>query len=56
MQIELNQQECKNIKIALLSTAKQASVGENEMASLLMLARKFNWVEVEKKEVIKDKK
>lgn len=48
MKIELNEQEAQNAKACILMAVKQPSVGENEMAALLMLARKFTVEEEEK--------
>ena len=45
MTIKLNEQEAQNAKACILMAVKQPSVGENEMAALLMLARKFTVVE-----------
>jgi len=55
MTIELNEQEAQNAKACILMAVKRPEVGENEMAALLMLARKFN-VEEEKPEKSKDDK
>lgn len=55
MNVNLSQEECQNVKVALLSLAKQPSTNEQGMAMLLMLARKFEWVE-EKSEEKEEKK
>jgi len=52
MTIKLNEQEAQNAKACILMAVKQPSVGENEMAALLMLARKFT---VEEKPTTKSK-
>lgn len=56
MQVELNQQECQNVKVALILAAKQQGVGENEMATFLMLSQKFNWVDNPPKTAKEEKK
>ena len=52
MRIELNDQECQNVKVALLSMAKSSQVNEDGMKMLLNLSDKF----VVKEEVEKKKK
>lgn len=42
MKIELKDDERHNIKIALISLAKQPATDENSMAYLLNLSRKFD--------------
>jgi len=41
MKIELNDNECKNVKVALLSMAKSQQVNEEGMKMLLNLSDKF---------------
>lgn len=49
MKIEVNQNECQLIKIALVYLAKQTNTTESEMMRLLILSNKFVWVEETKK-------
>lgn len=58
MKITLTQQECNNVKVCLLMGAKRPETNETEMSALLMLARKFNWVDnppEEAKEEVEEK-
>ena len=41
MKIELNEQECHNIKVALRVLIKQPEVNEETMKTLLILSDKF---------------
>jgi len=41
MRIELNDQECQNVKVALMSLAKSSQVNEEGMKMLLNLSDKF---------------
>ncbi len=43
MKLELTQQDCANVKIALMAFAKQPNASEAEMIAALNLAQKFNW-------------
>jgi hypothetical protein len=56
MQVELTQQDCQNVKTALLVLAKQAGVGEVEMVAALNLAQKFNWVDLPPQTTKEEKK
>ena len=49
MRIELNDQECQNVKVALLSLAKSPQVNEDGMKMLLNLSDKFTVKEVVEK-------
>ncbi len=42
MQIELNEQECHNIKVALRVLIKQPEANEETMKTLLILSDKFS--------------
>lgn len=52
MKLELNDQECNNVKVALLQLAKSPQVNEEGMKVLLVLSDKFTVAEPksEKKE------
>jgi len=41
MNINLNDQECQNVKVALMSLAKSSQVNEDGMKMLLNLSDKF---------------
>ena len=55
MNIFLTQQDCQNVKVALLIAMKQQSVDENAMATLLQLSQKFNWTDNQPKTVKQEK-
>ncbi len=44
MKINLDQNECGLVKTALVSLAKASNIGEGDMAVLLNLSQKFNFV------------
>ncbi len=49
MKIELSKDECKNVRVALLSLAKSSQVNEEGMKMLLILSDKFTVKEVVEK-------
>ena len=49
MKIELSKDECKNVRVALLSLAKSPQVNEEGMKMLLILSDKFTVKEVVEK-------
>jgi len=50
MKVNLSQQDCSNVRVALLVAAKQQEVDENVMKVLLMLSDKFIYKEDKQKE------
>jgi len=52
MKIELNEQECHNVRVALRKTMKQPELNEESMKNLLMLSDKFIVKPVIKKKII----
>ncbi len=45
MKVNLDKNECGLVKTALVSLAKANNIGEGDMAVLLNLSQKFNFVE-----------
>lgn len=44
MKIDLNKEECNNVKAALLHLAKDPAITEDGMRVLLALSAQFNWM------------
>ena len=44
MKINLTKEDCHNVQVSLISTAKSVSVDSNSMKALLTLSDKFIWV------------